>query len=92
MGYNKQRQYITPQVPHELMDCAAMIPPWTMLDHTVNQMRLRCANGFREAIIRNTRSLRLSGRQRAAGRGRNCAGASTASSTNDNHNKSAINR
>jgi len=28
-------------------DCSAMIPPCTMLDHTVNQMRLKCASGLR---------------------------------------------
>src|ERR1022692_419708 len=38
-------------------DCAAMIPPCTMLDHTVNQIRLRCARGFREATTRNTPSV-----------------------------------
>ena len=26
-------------------DCTAMIPPCTTLDHTVNQMRLKCASG-----------------------------------------------
>jgi hypothetical protein len=30
-------------------DCTAMIPPCTMLDHTVNQIRLLCARGFRDA-------------------------------------------
>ena len=26
-------------------DCTAMMPPCTTLDHTVNQMRLKCASG-----------------------------------------------
>lgn len=38
------------------MACTAMIPPWTALDQTVNQMRLRCASGSREAQSRNTPS------------------------------------
>jgi HTH domain found in ParB protein len=29
--------------------CTAMISPWTILDQTVNQIKLRCASGFREA-------------------------------------------
>src|SRR5512146_378998 len=32
----------------------AMIPPCTMLDQTVNQMRLRCSRGLRAAMMRKT--------------------------------------
>ena len=34
--------------------CMAMIPAWTRLDHTVNQIRLRCFSGFLDAKMRNT--------------------------------------
>jgi hypothetical protein len=34
-----------------------MIPPCTTLDHTVNQMILLCASGFREAMSKNTPSV-----------------------------------
>jgi hypothetical protein len=38
-------------------DCTAMMPPCTTLDHTVNQMRLKCASGpFLEPL--RCRSLR----------------------------------
>ena len=39
------------------MAWTAMIPPWTTLDHTVNQIRLRWASGSREAQSRNTPSV-----------------------------------
>ena len=39
------------------MACTAMIPPWTTLDHTVNQIRLRWASGSRDARIRNKPSV-----------------------------------
>ncbi|MNP11239.1 hypothetical protein D3C76_1034160 [compost metagenome] len=35
----------------------AMIAPCTALDHTVNQIRLRLANGSRAARIKNTPSV-----------------------------------
>ena len=38
-------------------DCTAMIPPCTTLDHTVNQMRLKCASGLRDATNKNTPSV-----------------------------------
>lgn len=34
-----------------------MIVPCTTLDHTVNQIRLLCAMGLREATIKNTPSV-----------------------------------
>jgi hypothetical protein len=37
-----------------MKDCSAIIPAWTTLDHTVNQMRLKCAPGLRLAIKRKT--------------------------------------
>ena len=39
------------------IDCAAMIPPCTTLDQTVNQIRLRFASGSRAAMRRNTPSV-----------------------------------
>jgi hypothetical protein len=38
-------------------DCTAMIAACTTLDHTVNQIRLRLACGFRAALSRKTPSV-----------------------------------
>jgi hypothetical protein len=39
------------------MACTAITRPWTMLDHAVNRMRLRCFSGTRLARRRKTPSV-----------------------------------
>ena len=51
----QERRHVANQVTYlvsSCVACTAMMPACTILDQTVNEIRLRCSAGFRAAAIR----------------------------------------